>query len=131
MFKDLEEARSFFENDRFAIENGMTIDEIGEGYAVCSVKICSRHRNALGNVMGGVYFTLADFAFAVAVNGIHEPSVAMDSNIAFLTAAKGGSLTARAEVVRSGNTTTYCEVRVKDGEDRLVAVFSGSAYKLR
>ncbi len=28
----------------------------------CSLKIEDRHRNAMGAVMGGVYFTLADFA---------------------------------------------------------------------
>jgi len=36
--------------------------------AICSLTLEAKHKNALGAVMGGVYFTLADFAFAVASN---------------------------------------------------------------
>ena len=68
--KTLEEIRSFFENDRFATENAMVIDEVADGYAKCSMLISERHRNAVGGVMGGVPFTLADllslpFLFAI------------------------------------------------------------------
>ena len=61
-FKDIQEARDFFTNDRFATENGMFIDSIGEDFAICSMEISASHLNAAGTVMGGVYFTLADFA---------------------------------------------------------------------
>mgnify|MGYP003210662590 CR=1 FL=1 len=64
-----EKTVKLFENDRFATENGAVIEEVEEHYAQCSLKLGSRHRNAMGAVMGGVYFTLADFAFAVAGNG--------------------------------------------------------------
>ena len=57
-----------FEKDRFATDNGAVIDEVDDHYAKCSLKIEDRHRNAMGAVMGGVYFTLADFALAVASN---------------------------------------------------------------
>ncbi len=63
-----EKTVKLFENDRFATENGAVIEEVEEHYAKCSLKLGSRHRNAMGAVMGGVYFTLADFAFAVAAN---------------------------------------------------------------
>ena len=130
IFESLEEAQEFFKNDRFAATNGMVIDEISEDYAICSMKICENHLNAAGSVMGGVYFTLADFAFAVSVNNVHKVSVGMDSNITFLAPAKGDRLVATSKVLRSGKTTTYCEVQVKDGLDRLCAVFTGTAFKL-
>lgn len=60
-----EKTVKLFENDRFATENGAVIEEVEEHYAKCSLKLGSHHRNAMGAVMGGVYFTLADFAFAV------------------------------------------------------------------
>ena len=66
--KTLAEVRKIFEGDRFATENGAVIEEIGERSAVCSLTITDSHRNAMGAVMGGVYFMLADFAFAVAAN---------------------------------------------------------------
>jgi len=130
VFNSVQEARDFFSNDRFATTNGMVIDEIGEDYAVCSMTIGENHLNAAGSVMGGVYFTLADFAFAVSVNNVHKITVGMDSNITFLVPAKGDRLVATSKVVRSGKTTTFCEVQVKDGQDRLCAVFTGTAFKL-
>lgn len=130
VFANVEEAQEFFKGDKFAASNGMVIDEIGEDYAICSMTIEENHLNANGTVMGGVYFTLADFAFAVSVNNIHKITVGMDSNITFLVPAKGNKLYATSKVLRSGKATTYCEVQVKDGQDRLCAVFTGTAFKL-
>ena len=62
----LEEVRERFSQDRFATVNGAVIEAVGEGYAKCSIILNETHRNALGAVMGGAIFTLADFAFAVA-----------------------------------------------------------------
>ena len=64
----LEEVRERFSQDRFATVNGAVIEAVGEGYAKCSIILNETHRNALGAVMGGAIFTLADFAFAVASN---------------------------------------------------------------
>ena len=62
----LEEAREYFSQDRYATEvTGAVIEEVGEGYARVSCKLTSCHLNARGFVMGGVMFTLADFAFVV------------------------------------------------------------------
>ena len=69
--KTIEEVREMFTHDRFATENGAVIDEIGDHYAKCSMQLTDKHKNALGAVMGGVPFTLADFAFAVALSLIH------------------------------------------------------------
>ena len=74
-----EKTVKLFENDRFATENGAVIEEVEEHYAQCSLKLGSRHRNAMGAVMGGVYFTLADFAFAVAANWQGTGTVSLHS----------------------------------------------------
>ena len=79
-----EKTVKLFENDRFATENGAVIEEVEEHYAKCSLKLGSRHRNAMGAVMGGVYFTLADFAFAVAANWQGTGTVSLHSDIAYL-----------------------------------------------
>ena len=122
----LEEAQAYFEQDRFATENGAVISELGEDYAVCTLKLTSRHRNALGNVMGGAVFMLGDFAFAVASNFGKRPTVSTTSQITFLKAAKGDRLTARAEMVREGRTSVYYEVSVRDEFDNLVARLTAS-----
>lgn len=112
--KTIEEVKEFFKNDRFATENGMSIDEIGENYAKCSVTITNRHKNAVGGVMGGVPFTLADFAFAVAANWKETGVVSLSSNITFVGNAKGERLIAEAICVKNGRSTNYYRVNVTD-----------------
>ena len=73
-FSSVEEAREFFKNDRFATYNGMQLDELYEDGCVCSMTIREDHKNAYGGVMGGVIFTLADFALAITSNNIHKLS---------------------------------------------------------
>ena len=56
-----------FANDLFATQaTGARLVEVGEYYAKCTLDIQPKHRNAMGGVMGGVMFTLADLAFAAA-----------------------------------------------------------------
>ena len=128
--KTLEEVRKLFEGDRFATENGAVIDEIGEKIATCSLVITSSHRNAMGAVMGGVYFMLADFAFAVAANWERMGSVSIHSDISFLTAAKGNKLVAKAVCVKDGKTTVCYHVDVTDDLGNLTAVVSVTGYKV-
>lgn len=117
----LVEVREIFKGDRFATENGMVIDEIGDHYAKCSVKLTDIHRNAMGGVMGGVHFTLADFAFAVASNWQHMGTVALNTDIAFIGAVKGNSLTAVAELVKDGRSVNCYHITVKDNLGNIVA----------
>lgn len=129
-YRTLEEAREVFRGDRFATVNGMQIDELGDDWCVCSMALREDHRNAYGGVMGGVIFTLADFALAVTSNQIHSLSVAQQVNINYLNAPKGERLIARSECIKNGKTTTVVNVDVSDDAGRLVARFVGSAFKL-
>ena len=129
MSADIEKVREFFENDRFAVTNGAYIDEIGDKYAVVSMAIESRHRNAVDNVMGGAVFTLADFAFAVAANHEKVGTVSLSANISFLKASRGSKLIARAECVRDGRTTCYYRVTVTDDTGALISEVTINGYK--
>ena len=119
-----------FENDRFATENGAVIDEVDEGYAKCSLRLEDRHRNAMGAVMGGVYFTLADFALAVASNWKEMGNVSLNSEIAYLTAAKGEKLIAEAFCVKNGRTTGYYRIDVKDELGNLAAAVTSTTFRV-
>ena len=88
------------------------------------------HRNAYGGVMGGVTFTLADFALAVTSNQIHHLSVAQQVSINYLSAPKGERLIASSRCVKNGKTTTVINVEVTDDTGRLIAQFVGTAFKL-
>ena len=130
VFKDLDDARASFEGDRFAVENGISLDAIGDGWAECSLVIAPRHLNANGGVMGGAIFTLADFAFAAASNSRHRPTVAQQVSVNFLSGARGSRLIARASCRKDGRSTCVYNVDVVDDLGRDVAQFVGTGYKL-
>ena len=128
--KSLEEVKKTFESDRFATENGAVIEEIGDRSAVCSLVITASHRNAMGAVMGGTYFMLADFAFAVAANWEKMGCVSLHSDISFLGQAKGEKLTARAVCIKDGRSTSCYRVGVTDDLGNLVAVVNVTGYHI-
>ena len=129
--KTLEEVRKLFEGDRFATENGAVIEEIGDHSATCSLIITDSHRNAMGAVMGGTYFMLADFAFAVAANWEKMGCVSLHSDISFLCAAKGKKLIAEAVCVKDGRSTACYRVDVKDDLGNLTATVTVTGYHVR
>lgn len=126
---ELEQARAYFAQDRFATEcAGAVIQEAAPGYAVCSLEIQPRHCNALGKPMGGLIFTLADYAFAIASNFRQPAAVSLASQITYLSAAKGKTLTAAAKVVRSGHTTCFYQIDVTDELGTHVACMTSNGY---
>lgn len=129
-FSSVEEARQYFKGDRFATDNGMTLEELGEGTAVCMVTLGEGHKNANGGIMGGVMFTLADLAFAAASNNIHMPTVAQQVSINYLNAPKGKKLIARAECRKDGRTSCVYIVNVSDENGRDIAQFVATGFKL-
>jgi len=129
-FSNLKEAQEYFKGDIFATENGMVIEKLGEDFVRCSMTLNEHHLNANGGIMGGVIFTLGDFAFAVLSNQIHRPTVAQQVSVNFLGAPKGKQLEARAVIKKTGRTSTIINVDIKDGEGRDIAQFIGTGFKL-
>lgn len=129
-FKHIEEARDFFSGDLFATSNGIVIEELGDDWCLCSMEIAANHKNAVGGVMGGAIFTLGDFAFAVASNQVHKPTVAQHVSINFLSGTRGTRLFARAKCKKDGKTTCVYNIDITDDLGRDVAQFIGTGYKL-
>ena len=105
MTEELERVREMFRNDRYATETGAVIDEIGDHYAKVSLTITGHHNNAVGGVMGGVYFTLADFAFAVASNWQKAGTVSITSDISFIGVPKSDRIIAETQLIKNGRST--------------------------
>ena len=130
VFQSLEDARAYFEKDLFAMENGVVLESVSPGGAVCSLALTARHRNAEGGVMGGAIFTLIDLCFAAAANDIHRPTVAQQVSMNFLSAAKGEKLTAKATCRKDGKTSCVYQVDVSDDAGRDVAQAVVTGFKL-
>ena len=127
----MEEARAYFSEDRFATENGITLDELDGEHAVTAMTLSPRHRNAFGGVMGGAIFTLADFAFAALTNGRENVTVAQQVSINFLSAPKGSRLFAKAVYRKNGRSSCVVTVEVGDDTGRDIALFTGTGFKMK
>ena len=126
----IEEVRELFGNDRFATEAcGCRVLEASRGHAVCAFDIAPIHLNAMGNVMGGAIFTLADFALAIACNMGEEPTVAVNNTIEYLNSTKGSTLIATCDADKSGRNLGFYTVEVKDDLDTTVAKMTATCFR--
>lgn len=118
----LDEVRSFFSGDRFATDAlDAQIDEASVGRSRVSMTVKAQHRNAMGNVMGGVYYTLGDFAFAVAACTGQRLTVSASSSLDNLKPAQGDTLRAVCHIEKDGSRLCFGRVDIFDGENTLCA----------
>ena len=129
---DLERAREFFTADRYATEaTGIEIIAVDKGYAKCKLVTSGIHQNAVGHIMGGVFFTLADFVFAVATNfDAPSPTVTVSSSISYLTVAKGNVLYGESRVLRDGKRNCFYQIDITDENGTLIAVVTTTGAHL-
>lgn len=126
----LEEIEAVFANDRFATEAaGCRVVSGEHGRAVCSMELADVHRNAMGNVMGGAIFTLADFALAICCNIGEEPTVSVDSSISFFRSTQGAALTATAVCDKPGRHLGFYTVTVEDDLGKQIAKMTATCYR--
>ncbi|TYO99981.1 acyl-CoA thioesterase [Geothermobacter ehrlichii] len=116
------------QNDRFAGHCGIELLEAAAGFARAKMPLQPWHFNAAGTVHGGAIFTLADFAFAVAVNAGGTLALAIDTHLTFMKAVSEGVLEAEAREVSANRRLATYQVRITAGEE-LVALFQGTAYR--
>ncbi len=129
-FNSIDEAREFFKGDKFATNLGVSLEKLDEDSCECSLELNDGHKNAVGGVMGGVMFTLADFAFAVLSNNLHSPTVAQQVSVNYLSAPKGNKLIARAVCKKNGRSSSIINVDVSDDTGRDIVQFVGTGFKL-
>ncbi len=127
----IDEVKEYFSNDIYATETtGIKIDDAREGYAKCSVDIERKHLNAGGTVMGGVIFTLADFAFAVAANINCAHTVSLGCSISYLSVCKGKRLIAEATAIKAGRSTCTFQVDVRDELGTHVSTLTVTGFRM-
>ncbi|WP_251048520.1 hydroxyphenylacetyl-CoA thioesterase PaaI [Microbacterium sp. ISL-103] len=105
---------------------GMTVDLDAPGEAVVSMTVRDDMLNGFSITHGGLVFTLADTAFAIACNEDERVTVAGGADITFLKSTTAGQrLTARAvRRVVSGRNGIY-DVTVTDDSGDVVAEVRG------
>ena len=110
------------EHNRFAVENGVIITLIREGYAEVELQVQAHHKNPLGSVHGGCLFTLADACCISAATSYGMKMTTMDSNLHFLRPALNSKkLYARGQVIKHGRQVNVVQADIYDQDDVQIA----------
>lgn len=125
-----EVADFIYRNDRLFEFLEAKITDIGEGYAEVAMTVKDNHLNAAGVCQGGVIFTLADLAFALASNSYGTVALSIKSSITYVKSAKlGDYLVARAtEFHKSKSLATYHVIITNEKKEK-IAFFEGTVYR--
>jgi len=120
---------NFAMKDQFAKHLGAKILEVQEGYAKVQLKIQKHFLNGVDTTHGGVLFSLADYAFALAANTSGEIGVAINASIQFIKPAfEGDEVIAETKMIsRSKRLGTFSGTIVNQKKETL-AHFSAMAY---
>lgn len=118
--------RPMMQRDAASAMLGMVVELDAPGEAVVSMTVRDDMLNGFAITHGGLVFTLADTAFAIACNEDERVTVAGGADITFLTSTTSGDrLTARAvRRVVSGRNGLY-DVTVTDESGDVVAEVRG------
>lgn len=114
------------QRDRASAMLGMVVEHDAPGESRVSMTVRDDMLNGFAITHGGLVFTLADTAFAIACNEDDRVTVAGGADITFLKSTTAGQrLTATAaRRARSGRTGLY-DIRVTDETGDLVAEVRG------
>jgi acyl-CoA thioesterase len=120
----IDRVREIFGRDRFATEaTGVNIISVGDHTSLCTLQLGGCHCNARGVAMGGVVYTMADFAAAIAANSEDIESgdlhwVSLDSSIHYLAAAPMGvTLMAKTHAFRHGSRTALYQTIIENSDN--------------
>ncbi len=120
--------RHFNTHDTFAVHLGIEMTVVRPGYAEAVMPLDAAHKNGVGLAHGGAIFALADVAFGGASNSTGEVALGIVSSINYMAPGKVGPLRAEAQELQRSKKVGHYEVRIFDGNGRLLAVCRATAY---
>lgn len=110
---------------------GMDVVEMHEGHAVVTMLVRDDMVNGHQIVHGGLVFTLADTAFAMACNSETTLVVSSGSDITYFSPGHSGDvLTATAAVRSQRGRSVICDVEVRN-DGGIIAEFRGHGRIVR
>lgn len=107
---------------------GCKMESASEKEVVITLDAQPHHMNMMGIVHGGVLSSLMDNAMGIAVmlDRPGESTVTSNLNVHFVTPAREGRLTVKANIVHRTRRSVTTESRITDGSGELVAISTGS-----
>jgi len=119
------------EKEPFAKKFDLKLVDLDEGYSKVEMVFTPDMENIFGKAHGGALFALIDEAFETAGNSHGTVAVALSMNISYLaTPSTGATLTAEAKEINRTKKTAVYDIKVVEGESRLLASCQALVYRL-
>ncbi len=116
--------------DAFSQWLGIEVLEAQAGRSVLRMTVRDEMVNGFGTSHGGIVFSLADSAFAFAINSAGLLSVAIDCVVSFPVAVRPGDvLTVVAVEDSTSNKLAFCTATVRNQDDTIVGHFRGTGFR--
>lgn len=120
------------ESDRFAQSIGARLTEVRDGYSRAELTVDEHHINGAGVCQGGVFYTLADLAFAAVANSRGIVTLGISNTITFIKSAQlGDHITAECIEQVNHYKLPYCDIKVTNDKGEVLAMMTGLAYRLK
>lgn len=124
-----ERIRNAFDSDPYAASQGYVLGAVTDESVTVSMTVRSDQVNFLGGTHGGVVFSIADCAFALASNAYPEDAVAIDTHLVITGGTTtGATLTATASELTRGRSLATYRVDVARDDGRIVGAFTGTVF---
>ena len=110
---------------------GMKLKELGNGKAKFELDVRKELTQSI-SVHGGVFASMIDSACAIATMS-NDPKIfasTINLQVAFLKPVTKGTLTCQAKVVKNGRNVSFCEAKVWNEKNELVATGSSQIMKV-
>lgn len=99
---------------------------MGENFLEASMPVTPKVHQPMGILHGGATAALAESvgsaASASRIDRERQTVVGTELNINHLRSLRSGRITARAEAIHLGRSTHLWDIRIRDDDDRLIAV---------
>jgi acyl-CoA thioesterase len=116
--------------DAFSQWLGIEVLNVRVGYAEVRMTVREEMVNGFGTSHGGIVFSLADTAFAFAINAVGTLSVAVDCTVSFPVAVRPGDVLTAIGVEESVSAKlSFCSVTVRNQLGTVVGHFRGTGYR--
>ena len=133
MKSPLEIVKKRFENDNYAKQLGIVLDEVTDATIQMHMPLRSDMLNWFGRIHGGVIYSLADAAFSVITNNDNNLSVALECSITYHASPDPETvLTVRGETLAKTKKTASYLFKIfveKEKSCTLVATMKSVSYR--
>lgn len=119
-----------YEFDYFSKWLGIETVVVEKGHTILKMVVTKEMLNGFGIAHGGITYSLADSALAFAANARGVQSVSIETSINHIKPTReGDTLIAEAKELNVTNKTGLYEIKIKNQDGKLVALFKGMVYR--